>query len=120
MTHPNATNPVLIDALTVEEAYQLGIIPLTEVSLGKSFKEILTALPPDEARKARRKFRKLWRTLARRTLSGTCEAFMRGSDEAHRMGLGRATPAKVHSAVRKAAVFRELRRRARKRVTGGC
>jgi|GEM_PF-3161866 len=119
MTNINAVNPVLIDVLTAEEAYQLGIIPLSESSLGLSFKDILASMPPEAARKARRKFRKIWRGLARRASSGTCEALMRGSDEAHRMGLGRPTPNKVHSSVRKVAVFWELRRRARKRAAGG-
>lgn len=111
-------NPVLLDALTAEEAYNLGIIPLNEKNVGLSFRQILEGMPPDEARRARRKFRKLWRSLSRRASQGTSEAFIRGADEAHRLGLGQPDPNKVNYTARKISVFWELRRRARKRAAG--
>lgn len=111
-------NQVLLDALTAEEAYRLGIIPLRNENVGTSFRDVLSKMPPEEARKTKRKFRKLWRSLARKASQGSAEAFMRGADEAHRLGLGQPNPNKVNSTARKISVFWELRRRARKRVAG--
>lgn len=116
--NPNI-NPVLMDALTAEEAYQLGIIPLNNENLGKSFLAVLSSMPHDEARRAKRKFRKLWRSLARKASYPSAEALVVGADEAHRMGLGNIKPNRVNCSTRKIAVFWELRRRARARASSG-
>lgn len=45
--------------------FQLGIVPIEDPSM--DFRKYLSQLPPDEATKLKRKFRKLWRKLARKT-----------------------------------------------------
>lgn len=120
MTHPNLRNYILIDVLTAEEAYQLGIIPLKATNLKNSFKDLLASMSPEEARRARRKFRKLWRSLSRRASDGPSnERMLVGADASHRVGLGAQLPTKSQTAARKVDVFLELRRRARIRAAGG-
>lgn len=42
---------------------EAGVVPLTLQNLNHDVNKALAELPPDEARKMRRKFRKLWRKL---------------------------------------------------------
>lgn len=56
----------LIEKTFLQNAmFQLGIVPIEDPSM--DFRKYLSQLPPDEATKLKRKFRKLWRKLARKT-----------------------------------------------------
>ncbi|NDE01849.1 MAG: hypothetical protein EBZ91_08895 [Gammaproteobacteria bacterium] len=111
-------DPLLIEILSNEEAYRLGIIPLSNSSLGSSLAGAFEEMPPEQARVMKRKFRKLWRKLARAASRGGAEMLIRGSNEAQRLGLGDPKPARHNNFTRKTSVFWELRRRARKRAAG--
>ena len=45
---------------------EAGLVPLTGANLNYDVNKALADLPPDEARKMKRKFRKLWRKLTNR------------------------------------------------------
>jgi len=106
---------ILIDALVAEEAYRLGIVPINSavVSLNSDTNRSFDSCTPAEARRSKRKFRKLWRSLARGRSDGGIEEIIRGSDEAFRAGLGEDKPVRHNFVSRKLLVMWELRRRAR-------
>ena len=60
-TNPPTLNQMLRDAACIE----LGIVPLNH-NIHDGIKQRLDAMPPDEARKMKRKFRKLWRKIAKK------------------------------------------------------
>ena len=51
-------------SLLQDAMFQMGIVPIEDPSM--DFRKYLSQLPPDEATKLKRKFRKLWRKLARK------------------------------------------------------
>lgn len=54
-------DPILKELFIRQVAIELGIVPVTRSTSGFDFNVALEGLPPDEARRAKRKFRKLWR-----------------------------------------------------------
>jgi len=71
----------------------------------------LDQLPPEEARKMKRKFRKLWRQAARRfSRPGSCKEEKKAAIE---LGRGNPTPEKKHKNRRKWRVFFDLQTKLR-------
>ena len=54
-------DPILKELFVRQVAIELGVVPVTRSTIGLDFNAALENLPPDEARRAKRKFRKLWR-----------------------------------------------------------
>jgi hypothetical protein len=54
-------DPILKELFIRQVAIELGVIPVTSSTVDLDFGAALANLPPDEARRAKRKFRKLWR-----------------------------------------------------------
>lgn len=94
-----------------------GIVPVGfgewGVPINMDFNKVLDTLPPDEARKMRRKFRKLWRKRLARA-----EGSKLHSKLSLIMGLGQASPTKRQKQVRKNEVFCELTIRREKSKKG--
>jgi hypothetical protein len=78
----------------------LGIAPID--STIHDFNRVLATLPPDEARKMRRKFRKLWRSFAKRPKKGTSKAYIA------QLGLGEKDPTRAQKRYRKSEVLRRV------------
>lgn len=114
----NTYEDILIELLMSEEAYKLGIVPVStsRLSPNSDANRSFVGTTPEEARRSKRKFRKLWRSLARSRSTGEVEDLIRGSDEAHRLGLGEYSPKRHHLVARKLSVMWELRRRAREKA----
>lgn len=74
-------------------AHELGIVPLE--TLYHDVNKALAALPPEDAKKMKRKFRKLWRKIARQKLAQS-PSYVRRS-----IGLGNKEPDKKHKKNRK-------------------
>lgn len=110
-------DPVLLQALIAQEAYDAGIAPYTFDKLSHDMNRLLSDLPPEEARKLRRKFRKMWRNLVRKNIRANSNDLIRNSTIAHRMGLGTSKPQTQNALSRKSLVLNELSQRARKKVT---
>ena len=92
-TNPPTLNQMLRDAACIE----LGIVPLNH-NIHDGIRHRLDAMPPEEARKMKRKFRKLWRKIAKkRRLSGS-------------VGLGDPNVSNRHRRHRKSLVRGEIER----------
>lgn len=94
-----------------------GIVPVGGpdfgVPINMDFNKALATLPPDEARKMRRKFRKLWRKCLAKA-----EGSKLHSKLSRTMGLGEASPTKKQKQARKNEVFCELTIRREKSKKG--
>lgn len=94
-----------------------GIVPVGfgewGVPINMDFNKVLATLPLDEARKMRRKFRKLWRKRLARA-----EGSKLHSKLSRTMGLGEASPTKKQKQARKNEVFCELTIRREKSKKG--
>jgi len=85
-------------------AHGLGIAPLSYESLRQDMGQVLASLPPEEARKAKRKFRKLWRKAVRRKQqSGKYSHYIQRA-----AGLGDPHPRPGHKFYRKSEVIRMI------------
>lgn len=89
-----------------------GIVPLSGLGAAHSWNDInriLAELPPDEAHRMRRRFRKEWRKLVKRQLS---HGGKKGRQSAREVGLGAPHPKKTQKNARKnivrAAVGRKV------------
>lgn len=85
--------------------HTLGIVPLT--SARQDCGRILNAMSGDEARKAKRKFRKQWRKIAKKLQT------LAKNPHAHivlqrRLGIGDKAPDKSHLAARKSEVMKSV------------
>jgi hypothetical protein len=80
--------------------HELGIAPLDTII--KDYNRVLADLPPDEARKMRRKFRKLWRKFAKTPPKNTSATYI------SQMGLGEKRPTRKHKKMRKVEVARRV------------
>lgn len=96
-------NP-LLDVLRSTAYHNLGIVPITDTS--SDVNQVLAQLPPEEARKMRRKFRKLWRAAVK-----SSRGKYRTSMEKH-TGFGATIPNKTHRRCRKAEVRRRVQQAA--------
>jgi len=112
----NKNNPILLTALAHQEAYDAGIVP-PDKDFSHDMNNILSQLTPEESRRVRRKFRKLWRKLARYNPILTADELIRSSDTSRRTGLGIKEPTRWHRAARKAVVHWELYKRARQKLS---
>jgi hypothetical protein len=78
----------------------LGIAPV--VNTVHDFNRILATLPPDEARKMKRKFRKLWRKFAKKPSRHVSPTYVK------QMGLGAKQPTRKQKSARKVEVRRRI------------
>lgn len=94
-----------------------GIVPVGfgewGVPINMDFNKVLATLPLDEARKMRRKFRKLWRKRLAKA-----EGSKLHSKLSRTMGLGESSPTKKQKQARKNEVFCELTIRREKSKKG--
>jgi hypothetical protein len=114
----NKVDPILLQALLAQEAYDAGIVPYTFDKMRHDMNRLLADLPPEESRKLRRRFRKMWRNIIRKNLLPNSNDLILSSTQAHRAGLGKSAPSVDHSWNRKNYVLSELARRARKKAVG--
>lgn len=104
--------PALTRALLYAESFELGIIPATPWD---DVKRALAQLPPDEARRMRRKFRKAWKKALKDRLSkkveGVSSKRARGLSKRMRLrlerdaGAGTRMPAGRHVQQRRLLVY---------------
>ena len=87
----------LIKILKTVAFHTLGIVPIEDTH--HDVNKFLASLPAAEARKMRRKFRKLWRRAAR---GGAAPAYLA------QLGLGNQTPDRKKKRIRKAEVLRRV------------
>lgn len=88
--------------------HQLGIVPLTYDE--KDVNRILSSLPPEEAKKMRRKFRKLWRAASViKPPSNTKRGRLFAARYKEQMGYGEAQPTKKQKRNRKWGVMRNAK-----------
>lgn len=111
-------NPILLDALTAEEAYKLGIFPLNGPTSHLDMNRRITEMSAEDVRKAKRKFRKFWRKMVQAHARKEANEIIAASDLAHRLGFGEKRPREHHAASRKILTQWELRRRARHKALG--
>lgn len=92
-----------IHQLASQTAYHnLGIVPISSVDLRHDFNRYLSSLPPEEARRMKRKFRKLWRAAAKNPSKFISERHIL------KMGLGSVEPTREEKLARKAEVSRRV------------
>jgi hypothetical protein len=108
-------DPTLLAVLAHQEAYDAGIVP-PDTRFHHDMRRALSQLPPEESLKLRRKFRKLWRKLARGNQGTTVSDLVKSSETSSRTGLGCKNPTQSHSVARKSVVHWEMYRRARKKA----
>jgi hypothetical protein len=108
-------NDVLRSIMRFHVFTELGVAPIDSVPYDMN--RILASLPPDEARKLRRRFRKLWRAAAKAKASSSA----RPEREKRVLGLGAEKPSKSQKANRKALllgrVFRDVEQRIKESKT---
>lgn len=96
-----------------------GIVPLGVGELSadtwQDINRILAAMPPEEARRMKRKFRKEWRRIVKRRLD---HGGRKGRREANEVGLGFPTPRRSHKNCRKQKVSFEVRKSLSKALVG--
>lgn len=111
-------NPILLDALTAEEAYKLGIFPLIGSASRLDMNRCTSEMSAEDVRKAKRKFRKFWRKMIQAHARKEANEIIAASDLAHRLGFGEKRPRDYHATSRKILAQWELRRRARHKALG--
>jgi len=109
-------DPILLSALAHQEAYDVGIVP-PDKNISHDMGRSLSQLTPEESRRVRRKFRKLWRKLARKNSDATLNELVTVADTANRVGLGSLHPTQTQCIARKASVHWDMYRRARKKLS---
>lgn len=89
--------------LAVQTVYHaLGIVPISSIDLRHDFNRYLASLPPEEARRMKRKFRKLWRAAAKKPPKFVSERHIA------KLGLGAPEPTREEKLARKAEVSRRV------------
>lgn len=105
-----------LDKVKIMIAYlEANIVPLGHGNCGLmpnlDVNRVLDQLPSDEARKMKRKFRKLWRQAARRfARAGSRKEEKKAAIE---LGLGNSMPEKKHKTRRKWCVFFDIQTKSR-------
>ena len=99
----NETDRVLMTTVWLS----LGVAPLDNVNF--DINKMLACLPPDEARRMRRKFRKLWRKYAKRDISAAKTGVSKRNVQAY-MGIGEEKPTRAQRNNRKRTVFWGIRK----------
>ena len=98
----------LREAIEALVYHQLGIVPLSYDE--KDVNRILSSLPPEEAKKMRRKFRKLWRKASViKPPSPTKRGRAYATRYKEQMGYGEAQPTKKQKRNRKWGVMRNAK-----------
>ena len=93
-------NNLILDFLMKAAAHEAGIVPLEKTH--HDFNRILASLPPEEARAMKRKFRKLWRKVAKAKPTKNSRL------KRITTGLGTANPTRSQKNNRKHAVYMHL------------
>lgn len=88
---------IMIQTVMIEE----GIVPILDPSL--DMRRALASLSPEDARKARRKFRKLWRKALKKEMADRKSAY-----SGITLGKGKKVPSKAERLRRKQAVLNKL------------
>ena len=88
--------------------FRMGIIPMERTEL--DMRLALQQLPPDEARRFRRKFRKVWRKAMNATIAndGSPQTKAQASEEKRlkrRLGVGKTVPSRAERNARKKLVY---------------
>jgi hypothetical protein len=83
-----------------------GILPMEKTNL--DMKRALKQLPPDEARKLSRKFRKLWRQAMQVEVGTGSKTSYRSKAAELRYGVGKQVPSRAERQARKQLVFDRL------------
>ena len=115
-------DPIKSTLITLD-FFERGVVPLaatwrataTAIPCSYDINAVLKDLPPEEARAMRRRFRKLWRNIARRAAANGGKKSM---ITVKQLGLGRAEPSKLQKVTRKMCVLREASKRAAERAGG--
>jgi hypothetical protein len=83
--------------------FEAGIVPMEKTGL--DMRRALNQLEPDEARKLKRRFRKLWRKFATRQImqGSASDKMMKG-----KLGTGKQVPSRAERNARKQLVFDEI------------
>jgi hypothetical protein len=90
-------------AVLMTTMFDAGVVPLTQAETGFDMKRILAQLPHEEAHKLKRKFRKLWRKLAK------SETKLGDSNKMKRLyGAGEVNPSRNARKNRKQLVLRHF------------
>ena len=93
---------ILTKIARFEAFAEAGVAPIED--FGHDFNRILASHPPEEARRLKRKFRKLWRTAAKKE-----------KGHARRCGLGAEEPTKSQKRNRKLLVLTKVSKAAREK-----
>lgn len=96
----------LFKILLASSFHTLGIAPVN--TWGDDVNKVLSCLPPEEARRARRKFRKLWRAAVRHPPKGVSRKFL------SQLGYGTPKPNKSMRRYRKALVHAQVTQKIRR------
>jgi hypothetical protein len=83
-------------------SHQLGIVPIKKIHF--DYNRILAELPPEEARAAKRKFRKMWRKfVAEMNPKRSGQKYLKAS-----LGIGAESPTRTQKNARKTIVLGKL------------
>lgn len=82
--------------------HTLGIVPISSVDLRHDFNRYLATLSPEDARRMKRKFRKLWRAAAKKPPKFVSDRHIA------KLGLGSPQPTREEKLARKAEVSRRV------------
>ncbi len=98
-------------ALIQTVMFQLGILPMESTEL--DMRRVLNQLEPEEARKFRRKFRKIWRQQMKASLVAGGQPMTKSQQNAEeglkrRLGVGKQVPSRAERNARKKLVFDRL------------
>lgn len=83
--------------------FEVGIVPMEKTGL--DMRRALKQVEPDEARKLRRKFRKVWRKAA---AAAVAQGSLPTAAAKSKLGMGKKVPSRAERNARKQLVFDEL------------
>jgi hypothetical protein len=95
-------------ALVMTVMFGKGILPMEKTTL--DMRRALEQLPPEEARKLRRKFRKAWRKAMKETVSAADTPRAKAQREGAKkvLGVGKHVPSRQERNARKQLVFDQM------------
>lgn len=91
--------------------HNVGVVPITLKSMHFDYNRILANLPPDEARKMKRKFRKMWRKHLRSYSLGIVSPHL--IEAVRPYGFGENAPSKLQKYRRKKFVYNQVTKQAK-------
>jgi len=106
-------------ALIQTVMFQMGILPMESTEL--DMRRVLMQFDPEEARKFRRKFRKIWRQMMKNSLCAGGQPMTKSQQNQEeslkrRLGVGKQVPSRTERNARKKLVFDLLWREANEPV----